>query len=129
MRSRGWQSLDPRQLPARRLRKLIEITAGVAWRLVPTEIAADAALGMTSVGERSEAILELALTANRPNVTTELVTRYIDDPATTDETRIAAVNARTRGTTHAREILRRLGQRRDEVGRVAVRVADKPALV
>ena len=84
---------------------------------------------MTSIGERSEAILELALTANRPNVTTELVTRYIDDSITPEEMRITAVNALGRvGTTHAREILRRLAQRRDEVGRVAASVADKPGV-
>ena len=125
-----WMSaLDPRAVVARRLRKLIEITG---WRrpvLVPTEIAADAALGMTSLGERSEAILEMALTADRPNVTTELITRYIDDPATAPATRIAAVNALARvGTTHAREILARLSQRRDEVGTTAARVADRPGI-
>jgi len=55
--------------------------------------------------------------------------RYIDDPATTEETRVAAVNALGRvGTTHAREILRRLAQRRDEVGRVANHIADKPGV-
>lgn len=122
-------SIDPRQLAARRLCTLLEITGWRRLALVPTEIAADAALGMTSVGERSVAILELALTANRPNVTTELVTRYIDDPTTKEDTRIAAVNALGRvGTTHAREILRRLGQRRDEVGRVASRIANKPGV-
>ena len=125
-----WMSaLDPRAVVARRLRKLIEITG---WRrpvLVPTEIAADAALGMTSLGERSEAILEMALTADRPNVTTELITRYIDDPVTAPATRIAAVNALARvGTTHAREILARLSQRRDEVGTTAARVADRPGI-
>lgn len=125
-----WMSaLDPRAGVARRLRKLLEITG---WRrpvLVPTEIAADAALGMTSLGERSEAILEMALTADRPNVTTELITRYIDDPATAQVTRIAAVNALARvGTTHAREILARLSQRRDEIGATASRVADRPGV-
>ena len=84
---------------------------------------------MTSLGERSEAILEMALTADRPNVTTELITRYIDDPATAQATRIAAVNALARvGTTHAREILARLSQRRDEIGATASRVADRPGV-
>ena len=126
----AWMSaLDPRPEVGKRLRRLLELTGWRRLVLVPTEIAADAALGMTSIGERSEAILELALTANRPNVTTELVTRYIDDSITPEEMRISAVNALGRvGTTHAREILRRLAQRRDEVGRVAASVADKPGV-
>src|SRR5581483_9196671 len=49
-----------------------------------------------SLGERSESILEMALTADRPNVTTELVRRYIDDPATPAKVRLAAVDALAR---------------------------------
>jgi DNA-binding CsgD family transcriptional regulator len=95
--------------------------------MVPSEVAADAALGMTSLGERSEAILEFALTADRPNVTTELVRRYVDDPTTPVPARLAAVDTLGRvGTTHAREILTRLAQRRDEIGQAAARVADRP---
>jgi len=97
--------------------------------LVPSEIAADAALGMTSLGERSESILEMALTADRPNVTTELVRRYIDDPATPAKVRLAAVDALARvGTTHAREILSRLTQRRDDVGKAATSAAQRPGV-
>ncbi|HEY6958199.1 MAG TPA: LuxR C-terminal-related transcriptional regulator [Candidatus Limnocylindria bacterium] len=123
-----WMSgLDPRSGTVRQLRRLIEITG---WRrpiLVPSEVAADAALGMTSLGERSEAILEFALTADRPNVTTELVRRYVDDAATPSQARLAAVDTLGRvGTTHAREILTRLAQRRDEIGQAAARVADRP---
>ena len=126
----AWMSaLDPQPLVGQRLRRLLELTGWRRLVLVPTEIAADAALGMTSLGERSEAVLELALTADRPNVTTELVTRYIDDGTTPEETRIAAVNALGRvGTMHAREILRRLSQRKDAIGRVARGVTDKPGV-
>src|SRR5438132_12730747 len=120
-------ALGPRPIAAKRLRVLLELTG---WRrpvLVPSEIAADAALGMTSMGERSEAIVEMALTADRPNVTTELVARYIDDPMTPAATRLSAVNALGRvGTTHAREILSRLAQRRDEVGKAAAKTAEGP---
>jgi DNA-binding CsgD family transcriptional regulator len=120
-------AMDPRGRPVRQLRRLIEITG---WRrpiMVPSEVAADAALGMTSLGERSEAILEFALTADRPNVTTELVRRYVDDPTTPVSARLAAVDTLGRvGTTHAREILTRLAQRRDEIGQAAARVADRP---
>jgi DNA-binding CsgD family transcriptional regulator len=124
----AWMTaIDPRPLVARRLRQLLEITGWRRLVLVPSEIAADAALGMTSLGERSEAILEMALTADRPNVTTELIGRYVDDPATPARMRLSAVNALGRvGTTHAREILSRLAQRRDEVGKVAARTAEGP---
>jgi DNA-binding CsgD family transcriptional regulator len=125
----SWMTaLDPRVRPAKRLRQLLEITGWRRLVLVPSEIAADAALGMTSMGERSEAILELALTADRPNVTTELIAKYIDDPKTPAKTRLSAVNALGRvGTTHAREILSRLAQRRDEVGRAASKTTEGPA--
>ncbi|HZP96559.1 MAG TPA: LuxR C-terminal-related transcriptional regulator [Candidatus Limnocylindria bacterium] len=122
-------ALDVRERKARRLRLLLDVTG---WRrpvLVPSEIAADAALGMTSLGERSESILEMALTADRPNVTTELVRRYIDDPATPAKVRLAAVDALARvGTTHAREILSRLTQRRDDVGKAATSAAQRPGV-
>ncbi len=124
----AWMTaLDPKPRPAMRLRQLLEITG---WRrpvLVPSEIAADAALGTTSMGERSDAILEMALTADRPNVTTELVARYIDDVKTPTATRLSAVNALGRvGTTHAREILSRLAQRRDEIGKAAAKTTEGP---
>lgn len=122
-------ALDPSRRSARRLRQLLQITG---WRrplLVPTEVAADAALGMTAMGERSEEILELALTANRPNVTTELVGRYVDDVVLRPETRLAAVDALSRvGTTHARAVLGRLAQRHDDVGRAAATAAQRPGV-
>lgn len=122
-------ALDPRARAAHRLRVLLDLTG---WRrpiLVPSEVAADAALGLTSLGERSEAILELALTADRPNVTTELVGRYVDDAEAALATRLAAVDTLGRvGTTHAREILARLAQRKDEIGRAAIRTAERPGI-
>ncbi|HEU5287829.1 MAG TPA: helix-turn-helix transcriptional regulator [Candidatus Limnocylindria bacterium] len=84
---------------------------------------------MTALGERSESILEMALTADRPNVTTELVRRYLDDPVTSPKMRLAAVDALARvGTTHAREILSRLSQRRDEVGKAATSAQHRPGV-
>jgi DNA-binding CsgD family transcriptional regulator len=124
----AWMTaLDPKATVAKRLRQLIEATGWRRLVLVPTEIAADAALGMTSLGERSEAILDMALIADRPNVTTELIRRYIDDGDTPQETRLSAVNALGRvGTTHAREILAKLAQRRDDVGKAATKTAEGP---
>jgi DNA-binding CsgD family transcriptional regulator len=124
----AWMTaLDPRAKVAKRLRQLIEATGWRRLVLVPSEIAADAALGMTTLGERSEAILELALIADRPTVTTDLIARYIDDPKTPQATRVSAVNALGRvGTTHAREILARLAQRRDDIGKAAAKTAEGP---
>ena len=124
----AWMTaIDPRPRVGRRLRQLLEASGWRRLVLVPSEIAADAALGMTSLGERSEAILEMALTADRPNVTTELIRRYIDEPGTPAALRLAAVNALGRvGTTHAREILSRLAQRRDDVGKAAAKTAEGP---
>jgi DNA-binding CsgD family transcriptional regulator len=124
----AWMTaLDPRAKVAKRLRQLLEVTGWRRLVLLPSEIAADAALGMTSLGERSDAILDMALIADRPNVTTELIARYIDDPKTPQATRLSAVNALGRvGTTHAREILARLAQRRDDVGKAAAKTAEGP---
>jgi DNA-binding CsgD family transcriptional regulator len=124
----AWMSaLDPKPRIGKRLRQLLEITGWRRLVLVPSEVAADAALGLTSLGERSDAILDLALIADRPNVTTELITRYIDDAKAPVATRLSAVNALSRvGTTHAREILSRLAQRRDDIGKAAAKTAEGP---
>lgn len=120
-------ALDPRPTTSHHLRMLLDVTG---WRrpvLVPSEIAADAALGLTAMGERSESILELAITADRPNVTSEVATRYIDDPNTPERVRRAAVDALGQiNTTHAKETLAKLAQRRDEVGETAAAVRERP---
>jgi DNA-binding CsgD family transcriptional regulator len=124
----AWMSaLDPRPRNSKRLRVLLELTG---WRrpvLVPSEVAADAALGLTSTGERSESILELAITADRPNVTTELVERYLADSLTSKAAQLAAVDALGRiDTNHARALLSRLAQQRDDVGVAAASAAERP---
>ena len=122
-------ALDPRPRPSLRLRQLLELSGWRRLVLVPSEVAADAALGMTTLGQRSEAILELALAADRPNITTELVTRYVDDPLALRTDRLAAVDALARvRTTHARELLARLAQRRDDVGTAAASAAERPGV-
>ena len=122
-------ALDPGPRIARQLRLLLDMTG---WRrpiLVPSEIAADAALGMTSMGERSESVLEMALTADRPNVTTEVVRRYLDDRETAMPMRLAAIDALARvGTTHAREILSRLALRHDDIGKAAANAQQRPGV-
>jgi DNA-binding NarL/FixJ family response regulator len=81
------------------------------------------------MGVRSEAILEMALTADRPNVTTELVAKYLGDPAVTRSDQLAAVDTLASvGTTHARELLARLSERRDELGKAASIAAARPGI-
>jgi DNA-binding NarL/FixJ family response regulator len=86
-------------------------------------------LGMTSFAEKSESILEFALAADRPNVTTEVVRRYLDESQTPPRLRLAAVDALARvGTTHAREILSRLALRRDDIGKAAASAQQRPGV-
>jgi DNA-binding CsgD family transcriptional regulator len=120
-------ALEPQAKAARRLHRLLDITA---WRqpvLTPPDVAADAALAMTVTGERGRSILELALTAGRPAVTTEVVMRHLDDPTVTSAARTAAVDVLGLvGTMQAREILTRLAKRNDDVGRSAVKLSSHP---
>jgi DNA-binding CsgD family transcriptional regulator len=120
-------AIEPQASIARRLHKLLDLTA---WRqpiLTPPEVAADAALAMTVSGERGRSILELALTAGRPAVTTEVVIRHLDDPSVTSAARTAAVDVLGLvGTMQAREILTRLAKRNDEVGRSAAKLSSRP---
>ncbi len=117
-------AIEPQASTARRLHRLLDITA---WRqpiLTPPEVAADAALAMTVTGERGRSILELALTAGRPAVTTEVVLRHLDDPNGTSAARAAAVDVLGLvGTMQAREILARLAKRNDDVGRSAAKLS------
>jgi DNA-binding CsgD family transcriptional regulator len=117
-------AIEPQSSTARRLHQLLDITA---WRqpiLTPPEVAADAALAMTVTGERGRSILELALTAGRPAVTTEVVMRHLDDANVTSAARTAAVDVLGLvGTMQAREILARLARRNDEVGRSAAKLS------
>jgi DNA-binding CsgD family transcriptional regulator len=117
-------AIEPQTSTARRLHQLLDITA---WRrpiLTPPEVAADAALAMTVSGERGRSILELALTAGRPAVTTEVVIRHLDDPNVSSAARAEAVDVLGLvGTMQARDILARLAKRNDEVGRSAAKVS------
>jgi DNA-binding CsgD family transcriptional regulator len=120
-------ALEPQASTARRLHWILDITA---WRqpvFAPPEVAADAALAMTVTGERGRSILELALTAGRPAVTTEVVMRHLDDANVTSAARTAAVDVLGLvGTMQAREILTRLAKRNDEVGRSAAKLSARP---
>jgi DNA-binding CsgD family transcriptional regulator len=117
---------NPNARVARWLAVLLEVTG---WRrpiLVPPEVAADAALGVASLGVRSQAIVELASAAGRPNVLLEVAVRHVDDTAAPLLARLAAVEALgTLGTTRADEMLARLARRNDDLGRRARLVSQR----
>jgi DNA-binding CsgD family transcriptional regulator len=117
---------NPNARVARWLAVLLETTG---WRrpvLVPVEIAADAALGVASLGVRSQAIVELASAAGRPNILLDVAMRHVDDTAAPLPARLAAVEALgTLGTTRADELLARLARRNDDLGRRARLVSQR----
>jgi DNA-binding CsgD family transcriptional regulator len=117
---------NPNARVARWLAVLLETTG---WRrpvLVPAEVAADAALGAASLGVRSQAIVELASAAGRPNILLEVSVRHVDDTAAPLPARLAAVEALgTLGTTRADELLARLARRNDELGKRARLVSQR----
>ena len=117
---------NPNARVARWLAILLETTG---WRrpvLVPAEVAADAALGAVSLGVRSQAIVELASAAGRPNILLEVSVRHVDDTAAPLPARLAAVEALgTLGTTRADELLARLARRNDDLGRRARLVSQR----
>ena len=111
---------NPNARDARWLALLLETTG---WRrpvLVPADVTADAAIGMASLGIRSQAIVELASAAGRPNILLEVSACHVEDTAAPLSARLAAVEALgTLGTTRADELLGRLARRNDELGRRA----------
>jgi DNA-binding CsgD family transcriptional regulator len=117
---------NPTARVARWLAVLLETTG---WRrpvLVPAEVAADAALGVASLGIRSQAIVELASAAGRPNILLEVAVRHVDDTAAPLSARLAAVEALgTLGTTRADELLARLARRNDDLGKRARLVSQR----
>jgi DNA-binding NarL/FixJ family response regulator len=117
---------NPNARVARWLAILLETTG---WRrpvLVPAAVAADAALGAVSLGVRSQAIVELASAAGRPNILLEVSVRHVDDTAAPLPARLAAVEALgTLGTTRADELLARLARRNDDLGRRARLVSQR----
>jgi len=117
---------NPNARVARWLALLLETTG---WRrpvLVPPEVAADAALGVASLGVRSQAIVELASAAGRPNILLEVSVRHVDDTAAPLTARLAAVEALgTLGTTRADELLARLARRNDDLGKRARLVSQR----
>jgi DNA-binding CsgD family transcriptional regulator len=121
-------ALNPTPWANRFLYRLLEVTG---WRrpvLVPPQIAADAALGLTTAGLRGRGIVELALVAGRPNVTVEVAQRHVDDENAPAAARLAAVEALGKlGIARSREIVERISRRRDELGMLAKSITSRPS--
>jgi DNA-binding NarL/FixJ family response regulator len=95
---------------------------------VPTQVAADASLAMTSFGSRGRAILELALISGRPAISLEVALRHVNDESLPVAVKEAALEALSRlGTSHARDWLERFARRRDRLGDYARRLAARPS--
>jgi DNA-binding CsgD family transcriptional regulator len=117
---------NPNARVARWLAVLLETTGWRRPALVPAEVAADAALGVASLGVRSQAIVELASAAGRPNILLEVAVRHVDDTAAPLTARLAAVEALgTLGTTRADELLARFARRNDDLGKRARLVSQR----
>ena len=123
----AWMAaLNPSPRVAHWLAVLLEVTGWRRLVLVPPEIAADAALGLASLGIRGQAVVELASASGRPNVLLDVALRHVDDTAAPLESRLAAVEALgTLGTSRAGDILVRLTRRNDELGRRARLVSQR----
>src|SRR5436305_14445879 len=94
-------SVRPTASAAKRLLRLLRVTG---WRkpiLVPADIAAEAAIGLVTLGFRDASIVELAAASGRPSVTLLVATRHLDDARAPDEAKIPAVEALRRLHTSA----------------------------
>src|SRR5207245_7472050 len=117
---------NPTPRVAHWLARLLGVTGWRRLVLVPPEVAADAALGLASLGIRGQAVVELASAAGRPNVLLDVALRHVDDTAAPLGSRLAAVEALgTLGTSRAGEVLARLTRRNDELGRRARLVSQR----
>jgi DNA-binding CsgD family transcriptional regulator len=120
-------ALSPLRHEGRRLVQLLEITG---WRravLVPPEVAAEAALGLVSLGLRGRSVIELAAVSGRPNATLEIARRHLDEPLVPRADKVQALEAiAALGTTHAHEILKRQASRKDEIGATAAALLAGP---
>jgi DNA-binding CsgD family transcriptional regulator len=121
-------ALSPQRHTAHRLHQLLNVTGWRRPALVPPEIAAEAALGLATVGARGRAIVELAAVAGRPNVTLEVAKRHVEEATVSREDKFHALDVLAAlGTTHAEELLRRASARRDEIGQRATALLARPS--
>ncbi len=120
-------ALSPLQHEGRRLVQLLEITGWRRAALVPPQVAAEAALGLASMGLRGRSVVELAAVASRPNVTLEVARLHLEEPLVAGADKVHALEAiAALGTAHAHEILKHQAARRDDIGAAASALLSKP---
>jgi DNA-binding CsgD family transcriptional regulator len=104
-------------------RQLVRLLVSSGWRrpvLVPQAVLSDAVLGLTSLGLRSQSLIELALASGRQTTATEVARRHAVDTGLDSSLRLLGVEALSKvGTTHARTLLAEIGSTRDELGSTA----------
>jgi DNA-binding NarL/FixJ family response regulator len=120
-------SVSPAATAGKRLLRLLRVTG---WRkpvLVPADIAAEAAIGLVTLGFRDASIVELAAASARPSVTLLVASRHLDDARASDEAKAAAVDALGRlDTSSSREVLTRVARGHDAAARKAHEVLGAP---
>jgi DNA-binding CsgD family transcriptional regulator len=126
--SLAWMlSVSPTATAGKRLLRLLRVTG---WRkpvLVPADIAAEAAIGLVTLGFRDASIVELAAASGRPSVTLLVSSRHLDDARASEDAKVAAVDALGRlDTSASREVLMRVSRGHDASGRKAHDVLGAP---
>lgn len=104
-------------------RRYLRLLSASGWRrpaLAPASVVAEAVLGMTALGLRSQVLVEVAVATGRPVLAADVAMRHAGDVGLRLADRIAAVEILARiGSTQARGSLAELARRPDEVGQSA----------
>ena len=118
-------SINPSRATASRFARLLCISGWRRLVLVPSDIAADAALALVTLGYRGQSIIEFASATERPSVILAVCSQHLADERVMPEARVSAVEALGRlDSTHARETLMRTAT----TGEAGVAVAASAAL-
>ena len=127
----AWMTaINPTEWSARSLVRLIAVTGWRRMVLVPPEIAADAALGITSLSLRHPSVIDLASVSSRPNVAAQVAAEHLADATLEQETHAVAIRCLVRlGTARARQLLQEYSMKRDLIGEMARGALSRPARV
>jgi DNA-binding CsgD family transcriptional regulator len=121
-------AVSPTLRVARDLDRLLSITG---WRrpvLAPSDVVADAALGMASVGIRSRAVIDLAAVAGRPNVTMDVARRHLDESRVPLDLKLHALDAiAVLPASHAQELIRAISTSGDGLASHAASLLARPS--
>lgn len=118
---------DPSHSLARRYLRLLEVSGWRRPTLTPSSVVAEAVLGVTALGLRSPALMEMAVACGRPVLAADIAMRHAADVNLPDPVRLDAVEILARiGTTQARAGLSELARRQDEAGQAARLVIAHP---